>query len=166
MLINKRTQYKNVNFPQMNLLILYNQNCNRTFLVIQSLGIHLQETWVQSLAWEDPTCQGATDSKCHNYWACSVYTPRAAITEPTSPRAQAPQGEATARRRLYPATRESPSSKEDPEQPKKNRTYHDIWAQWLTIMSHDLRLTKEMPKKNSGRAMPYQIASLIMGLWS
>ena len=33
--------------------------------------IHLpvQETWVWSLVWEDPTCCRATNPMCHNYWA-------------------------------------------------------------------------------------------------
>ena len=29
----------------------------------------MQETWVQSLGQEDPTCCGATKPMCHNYWA-------------------------------------------------------------------------------------------------
>ena len=33
------------------------------FLVLQRMGIHLplQETWVPSLVWEDPTCRGAAE---------------------------------------------------------------------------------------------------------
>ena len=27
----------------------------------------MQESWVQSLVWEDPTCHGATKPVCHNY---------------------------------------------------------------------------------------------------
>ena len=29
----------------------------------------MQETWVQSLLQEDPTCSGAIKPMCHNYWA-------------------------------------------------------------------------------------------------
>ena len=32
----------------------------------------MQETWVQSLVWEDPTCHGATKPVCHNYGACAL----------------------------------------------------------------------------------------------
>ena len=31
----------------------------------------MKETQVQSLIWEDPTCQGTTKPICHNYWACA-----------------------------------------------------------------------------------------------
>ena len=43
-----------------------------TSLVTQWLRIHLsmQGTWVRSLAWEDPTCRGATKPVRYNYWAC------------------------------------------------------------------------------------------------
>ena len=38
-------------------------------LVVQWLRTHLpvQETWVRSLVWEDPTCRGATKPVRHNY---------------------------------------------------------------------------------------------------
>ena len=43
----------------------------RASLVAQWQRIHLpmQETWVRSLVWEDPTCSGATKPVYHNYWA-------------------------------------------------------------------------------------------------
>ena len=31
----------------------------------------MQETWVQSLLLEDPTCGRATQPMCHNHWACA-----------------------------------------------------------------------------------------------
>ena len=39
----------------------------RASLVEQWIGTHLpvQETWVLSLVWEDPTCHGAADPMCH-----------------------------------------------------------------------------------------------------
>ena len=39
--------------------------------MVQWLGIHLpmQGTQVQSLVWEDSTCQGATKPMHHSYWA-------------------------------------------------------------------------------------------------
>ena len=41
----------------------------RASLVAQWLRILLpmQETWVQALVREDPTCRGATKPVCHNY---------------------------------------------------------------------------------------------------
>ena len=43
------------------------------FQMAQWLRIHLlmQETWVQSLVQEDPSCYGATKLLCYNYWACA-----------------------------------------------------------------------------------------------
>ena len=40
----------------------------------QSLGIHpgMQETPIQSLAWEDPTCRLATEPTCHDYCALAL----------------------------------------------------------------------------------------------
>ena len=32
----------------------------------------MQGTWVQSLIWEDPTCQEATKPEYHNYWAYAL----------------------------------------------------------------------------------------------
>ena len=45
----------------------------RAFLVAQWLRICLprQETRVQALVREDPTCRGATRPVSHNYWACA-----------------------------------------------------------------------------------------------
>ena len=46
----------------------------RASLVVQWLRIHLpmQETWVQALVQEDPTCHRATKPVHHNYWSrCS-----------------------------------------------------------------------------------------------
>ena len=43
-----------------------------TSLVVQELRICLPMwgTQVRPLVWEDPTCQGATKSMHHDYWAC------------------------------------------------------------------------------------------------
>ena len=45
----------------------------RASLVAQWLRICLpmQGTQVRALAWEDPTCRGATKPVRHNYWACA-----------------------------------------------------------------------------------------------
>ena len=32
----------------------------------------MQETWVPSLVWKDPTGCGAAKSMCHRYWACAL----------------------------------------------------------------------------------------------
>ena len=43
-------------------------------MVAQWIRIHLpmQGTRVQALVHEDPTCRRATESVCHNYWACAL----------------------------------------------------------------------------------------------
>ena len=45
-----------------------------TSLVVQwsRICLPMQGTRVQSLAWEDPTCRGATKPMHHNYWACAL----------------------------------------------------------------------------------------------
>ena len=86
----------------------------------------MQETRVQALVREDPTCRGATKPVRHNYWACALepmshnywahepqlLSPRATTTEASVPRAHAlqqerpPQWEAcTLQRRVAPAHR-------------------------------------------------------------
>ena len=32
----------------------------------------MQETWVLSIVWENPTCLGTTKAVCHKYWACAL----------------------------------------------------------------------------------------------
>ena len=64
--------------PAIPLLVLYSKEMkiiftqklvHGAFLVVQWLGIRLtmQETQVQSLFQEDPTCHGATKPVCHNF---------------------------------------------------------------------------------------------------
>ena len=62
---------------KLNITYMFN-NKRRTSLVAHWLGIRLpkQETQVQSLVREDPTCCRATKPAHHNYWACAL--------EPTS----------------------------------------------------------------------------------
>ena len=71
-----------------------------TSLVAQWLRIHLpmQGTRVWSLVQEDPTCRGATEPVCHNYWACALepashnywaHAPRAHMPQLLSPRSRA-----------------------------------------------------------------------------
>ena len=47
----------------------HQQSPARAFLVAQQLRICLpmQESWVQSMVWEDPICHGATKPLGHNY---------------------------------------------------------------------------------------------------
>ena len=40
--------------------------------VVVKKSLPMQETLVQSLVWEDPTCGRATKSMRHNYWACAL----------------------------------------------------------------------------------------------
>lgn len=92
--------------------------------MIQSLGIHLQETWVQSLAWEDPHAKGQLIP--------SVTTTEPAQSIPQELQLLSPQA---LEPRLH---KEKPLQGEDyiPQlekvqaarktQSSQNRTYHDI----------------------------------------
>ena len=46
----------------------------KTSLVAQwwRICLPVQETWGQSLIWEDPTCHRASKPVHHNYWACAL----------------------------------------------------------------------------------------------
>ena len=73
----------------------------------------MQETQVQSLIQEDPTCLGATKPVRHNYRACALeplsHNYRANVLQllkPVRPRAHSLQQQATAMRSLCTATRE------------------------------------------------------------
>ena len=52
--------------------------------VVQWLEIYLsmKGTPIWSLVWEDPTCHGATEPVCHNFWACTL-EPMSCTNEPT-----------------------------------------------------------------------------------
>ena len=79
----------------------------------------MQETQVQALVWEDPTCRGAAKPVRHNYWACALEPVRhnywahvPQLLKPACPSACAlqqekpPQGESRAlQRRVAPARR-------------------------------------------------------------
>ena len=68
----------------------------------------MQETRVQSLIQEDPTCLEATKPVSHNYLACAL-EPGAAATEAHAPWSPWPAArEATATRSPLTATREGP----------------------------------------------------------
>ena len=43
-------------------------------LIVQWLRtcLPMQETWVQILVWKDPTCHGATQPVCYDYWASAL----------------------------------------------------------------------------------------------
>ena len=53
---------------------LQSRSFSRPSLVAQWLGVCLpmQGTRVRALVWEDPTCRGAAEPVCHNYWACTL----------------------------------------------------------------------------------------------
>ena len=53
----------------------------------------MQETRVQSLVQEDPTCCGATKPGGHNYWVCALEPRSCNYRSPRCPRACAPQRE-------------------------------------------------------------------------
>ena len=78
--------------------LCYCKKCNNdgTSLVAQWLKIHLlvQGTQVQSLVWEDPTCNGTTKLMYHSYQSPGACKPCSATRE------------ATTMRSLHTATRE------------------------------------------------------------
>ena len=77
----------------------------------QRFCLPLQQTQVQSLIQEDPTCHGATKPMCLNYWACALelqlLNPHAATPETHAPHSlcSATRG-STKIRSLHAATRE------------------------------------------------------------
>ena len=73
----------------------------------------MQETRVQPLVWEDPTCFGATK-------------PIATPTEASAPTACAPQREATARRGRSTATESGPCSWQLEKSPDSNEDPAEI----------------------------------------
>ena len=74
----------------------------------------VQGTWVRSLVQEYPTCCGVTKPVHHNYWSCAQ-SPCSATKKPPQGEVHTPQLE----RSLHlPQLEKSPSSDEDPAQPK------------------------------------------------
>ena len=64
-------------------------NCSQLGFMLGFLGgsvakdhLPMQETWVRSLVWEDPKCQGTTRPKCYNYRAYAP-EPGSRYPEPT-----------------------------------------------------------------------------------
>ena len=85
----------------------------------------MQETWVQSLVWEDLTSCGATKPEHRNYWACALEP--GSRTWARAPWIRAPWREATAMRRALTPTREQIAQQQRPrpansnnEMPKQN----------------------------------------------
>ena len=102
---------------------------NRASLVIQWLRICLpmQETWVWSLVWEDPTSRGATKPMFHNFWTCalepgglhywSLSTPEFVLCSKRSPCNENPVHHNQSSPYL-PLLEKSPCYNEDPAHPK------------------------------------------------
>ena len=91
----------------------------RTSLVVEWIRIHLpmQGTQVRLLVREDFICCGATEPVCHNFRVCALeptshnyWAHVLQLLKPVCPRACAPQGEATAMRRLCITTKSGPHS--------------------------------------------------------
>ena len=88
----------------------------------------MQETWIRSLVWEDPTCLRAAKAMwlCSRAWELQPRSPRAATAEACTPLTPcATAGEATALRTLHTATREQPplpATKEKPTQQPRPST--------------------------------------------
>ena len=85
------------------------------------LRIHLpmQETWVWSLVWEDPTCCGAAEPVSHNFW--SPHSRACALQQEMPPQWDArvlpPENS-----RRWPQPEKRPCSNEDPVQPQIGNT--------------------------------------------
>ena len=86
----------------------------RASLVAQWLRIRLlmQETWVRSLVWEDPTCCRVTKPMCRNYWA---HTPESLCSAAR---------EATAMGNMRTTARESPCSPQPGKACTATKTHH------------------------------------------
>ena len=66
----------------------------------KKIHLPMQDIWVWSLVWKDPTRHGATKPVGHSYWACAqepgspnYWAHVLQLLEPVSPRARAPQQE-------------------------------------------------------------------------
>ena len=100
-----------------------------TSLLVQYLRTHLprQGTWVRSLVWEDPICQGATEPASHSY--CRLPSRSHDYESPhTSKNLRSATGKVTARSlrttlERSPSSRrsEGPCSTEHPAQPYINK---------------------------------------------
>lgn len=91
----------------------------------------MQETWVQSLVREDPTCWRAT-KPIHNYWAGSrTREPQqlSPCAKPVCPGARALRWEGTTLRGVHTATRaHSPQPEKQPEQQRTTNTARNEWT--------------------------------------
>ena len=87
---------------------------HRTSLVVHQFWVHLpvQGTWIRSLVWEDPTCNGAYKPMCHSYWAHVLQALKPAHPEPVlcNKRSHSKEKPMHHNQRVGPAlaTRESP----------------------------------------------------------
>ena len=102
----------------------------RASLVAQWLGIRLpiQGTQVWALVWEDPTCCGATEPMCYNYWTCAL--------EPTSHKYWAHVPQLLKPMRLEPVLlnkrshrneKPSPHTKSGPRLPQLEKAHAQQW---------------------------------------
>ena len=131
----------------------------------------MQETWVRSLVWYDPTCLGVTKPVCHDFWAHTLQLlslcPRACVPQEKPPQweALAPQLESNP---CSPQLEKSPCSSEDPVQPKINKNYKkgfftstaggvDLTPGWGTEILHAtwsdqkyLKTNKILKERNDG----------------
>ena len=119
---------------------------------VKRIPLPMQETWVRSLIWEDPTCHGATklthhiyearalEPRSHNYWAHVWHCSPRALEPGSTPRkatAISPplQLEGSP---CSPQLEKSLHSNEDPAQPKINKLINiDIYFKIMVIKSFD-----------------------------
>ena len=109
-------------------MCVHNRLCNKdpqswASLAVQWLRIclEMQGTLVRSLVQEDPTCQEATKSVRHNYWACALEPMCHSNWSPGPWSLCSVTKEATAMRTLRPARRSTSHSLQPEKKPTQQR---------------------------------------------
>ena len=98
----------------------------------------MQETWVRSLIWEDPTCQRAPKPVRHDSWAYAL--------EPGSQNFWACESQNLCSQQVKPLHWETftPQLKSNPHSPQLRKTY--VW-QWRPSMTKTKSINKTFKKK-------------------
>ena len=133
----------------------------------------MQETWVQSLSWEDPVSWGATKLVCHNHWSCALEPVsrsywahglqllRPTHLEPVLCNEESPQWAAYApqleRSHCLLPLQKSPRSNNDPAQPQikkykplKSQLIKDIFTCHVAYSNHGGHLSWSCPHSRGG----------------
>ena len=90
----------------------------------------MQETWVQSLIWDDLTCHRLAEPMCHNYWACALELRSHDFWARVPSRPCSATREAISMRSPRTTTREQPllsATVEKPTKPQRPSTTKKKW---------------------------------------